>query len=491
MYDDRVPNTNDSDSDRAGGAPPAPAPVYPPPAGPSTVGSPHATPGSPPAVPTAAIPQTPPSTWLPPSGGPGTVTPAAPPSVPSAFEPAAGARYGAAPPVTPPPMPPAGAPTPLGGLPPSGGIASAGQAKTFSLRGLLAAALIGALVASGVSALIYTSLDRSDETVASTAAAGTRASRPSRTLGSGSLDIQALLDKVGPSVVAIKTDLISSGESAGSGIVIDTKGTILTNAHVIEGATSMKVLFNDGASHAAKLVGSIPARDIALIRVTDSIATEAADLGLSADLQVGDDVVAIGNALNLGSDPSVTKGIVSALDRTLDAEGVQLDQLIQTDAAINPGNSGGPLVNAAGQVVGMNTAIIQNSQSVGFSLSIDSLKPLIEDILAGKGTIDADSAFLGVVTTNVSDQPAAILRRFGIDLDKGAFVTEVQSGSAADEAGLQAGDVITKIDGKAIDSNQDVGTAIRSKKPGDEITLDIFRDGSDTSSKATLQRRGG
>ena len=119
------------------------------------------------------------------------------------------------------------------------------------------------------------------------------------------------------------------------------------------------------------------------------------------------------------------------------------------------------------------------------------LIPLIEDILAGKGTIDADSAFLGVVTTNVSDQPAAILRRFGIDLDKGAFVTEVQSGSAADEAGLQAGDVITKIDGKAIDSNQDVGTAIRSKKPGDEITLDIFRDGSDTSSKATLQRRGG
>ena len=141
----------------------------------------------------------------------------------------------------------------------------------------------------------------------------------------------------------------------------------------------------DGSEHAATLVGASPDDDIAIIQVQDVDDLVPAELGSSDDLQVGDEVIAIGNALNLGGEPSVTRGIVSAKDRDLTAEGVDLEDLIQTDAAINPGNSGGPLVNAAGQVVGMNTAIVADAQNIGFAIAIDAARPIIEDLKAGEG----------------------------------------------------------------------------------------------------------
>ena len=215
-----------------------------------------------------------------------------------------------------------------------------------------------------------------------------------------------------------------------------------------------------------------------------------AELGSSDVLQVGDEVIAIGNALNLGGGPTVTRGIVSAKDRDLSAEGVSLQGLIQTDAAINPGNSGGPLVNSAGQVVGVNTAILPDAQNLGFSIAIDHARPIIERIEAGDGQVTPDQAFLGVSSSEVADLTPDVRSRFAIEVDEGAFVTEVVPSSAADRAGLQPGDVIVKIDGTAVKAATDVRAMILDKKPGDTVSITIVRAGATKTLKATLARRG-
>ena len=351
-------------------------------------------------------------------------------------------------------------------------------------------ALVGAVVASLVAGVLFVALGRGERLVVTS----TPSSRPSNTIAGASLDIQSLLAKVRPSVVSIETDTQvgrSLAESAGSGIVLDTEGLVLTNAHVINGASSIRVAFADGSTRDAQLVGSFPDDDVALVRAMADTPTVPADLGSSDELQVGDDVVAIGNALNLGAQPSVTKGIVSAKDRSIGAQGIQLDNLIQTDAAINPGNSGGPLVNAAGQVVGVNTAIIQDSQNVGFSLAIDSVMPLVDEIKAGRGDVDGDSAFLGVSSTDIDEQPADVLTQAQVDVTEGAFVVSVQPGTAAADAGLEEGDVIVAIDGTAVASKDDVGSAIRTKDPGDQVDITVLRQGERTTLRATLGRRGG
>jgi S1-C subfamily serine protease len=205
---------------------------------------------------------------------------------------------------------------------------------------------------------------------------------------------------------------------------------------------------------------------------------------------VGDEVVAIGNALGLGGRPTVTRGIVSAKDRTVEAPGLELTNLIQTDAAINPGNSGGPLLNALGQVVGVNTAIIEGSQSVGFAISIDSIKPSIESILDGEG-INQDTAFLGVATVGVAEVQDAVLDQFRVERADGAFVQEVTPDSAAETAGLRAGDVIVAIEGQTVTSSADVASIVRSRTPGDEISVTYERLGESGSTTARLCRQTG
>jgi putative serine protease PepD len=302
------------------------------------------------------------------------------------------------------------------------------------------------------------------------------------------------VDKVQPSVVAIETSQTTSRgvfEGAGSGIVLSADGLVLTNAHVIAGLGDITVVLADGTERAATLVGASPDDDLAVIQVEGVDDLVPADLGSSDDLQVGDEVIAIGNALNLGGEPTVTRGIVSAKDRDLEAQGVRLEGLIQTDAAINPGNSGGPLVNAAGQVVGMNTAIVADAQNLGFSIAIDRAQPIIEQLQAGNGAVNPNQAFLGVSTTDVGDLADAVRDRFGIEGDEGAFVTEVVPGSGADEGGLQVGDVILEIEGDAIQEPADVRDAVLGHEPGDEVTLRVFRDGEEQTIEVTLGRRGG
>jgi S1-C subfamily serine protease len=357
--------------------------------------------------------------------------------------------------------------------------------RRAAFLGAVAGALVAALVATGVTVAL------DDD------AASNQVDRPvitPVTTREGTLDIQAILAKVQPSVVAVETKSTSdlgSFEGAGSGIVLSKDGLVLTNSHVIGSIGDITVVLPDGSRHAATLVGQSPDDDIAVIQVQElDDDLVPAELGSSDDLQVGDEVIAIGNALNLGGDPTVTRGIVSAMDRDLSAEGVTLEGLIQTDAAINPGNSGGPLVNAAGQVVGMNTAIVADAQNLGFSIAIDVARPVVEALENGEGQVTPDQAFLGVSSTDVSELSDDVRANFEIDVDEGAFVTEVVSGSAADDAGLEEGDVIVEIDGDDVSESSQVREHILDKEPGDEVEITVVRRGDEKTVTATLGERG-
>lgn len=353
----------------------------------------------------------------------------------------------------------------------------------------VAGGLAGALVSALVATLLVLGLTGDD---ANPLGAPAAPASPPVTTAEGALDIHGILSMVQPSVVAIEASQTTTRgvfEGAGSGIVLSEDGLVLTNAHVIGGSSEITVVLFDGTRHPARLVGSFPADDLALIQI-DAENLVPATLGSSDALRVGDEVIAIGNALNLGGPPTVTRGIVSAKDRDLEAEGMRLEGLIQTDAAINPGNSGGALVNAAGEVVGVPTAILRDAQNLGFAIPIDLARPLIEELRAGGGTITPNTAFLGITSMDVSGITPVVRDRFGIDLEEGAFVTEIVPDSAADQAGIEPGDVIVEIDGRAIRGSTDVAEAVRAREPGDEVEIVVVRAGSELTLHATLGRRG-
>ncbi|HEU5149212.1 MAG TPA: trypsin-like peptidase domain-containing protein [Iamia sp.] len=372
------------------------------------------------------------------------------------------------------------APTPA---PPAG---DRGSRLMSAVVGGLVGAVVAALVASGL--VLATDDDPTVEASPTTEAGG------GADMGVGeSLDIQQILEIAQPTVVSINTSS-SQGEGAGSGFVYDaTEGFILTNAHVIEGADEISVTFFDGSAMGAELVGAFPEDDVAMLRVEGLDDLVAADLGSSDALRVGDDVVAIGNALGLGGKPTVTTGIVSAVNRTISDGQSTLANLIQTDAAINPGNSGGPLVNSRGQVVGINTAKIPDASNIGFALAIDNLLPLIEDLRDGNGDITADTPFLGVATQALAaaDLPPELLEQFGITEQAGLIVTQVTAGSGADEAGIEMGDVIREVDGEVTNANEDLSAIIRAKAIGDTVLVSYERMGEPDEVEVTLGRRGG
>jgi S1-C subfamily serine protease len=362
-------------------------------------------------------------------------------------------------------------------------------------------AVVGAVVATGVSAaLLGTDDDSSGDETSTTDSLGDPASTGSLGAPYDSTDIHAILDKVQESVVTITTTgegFSGLQEGAGTGVILSDDGLILTNAHVIGDLNEIEVKLFDGSEHSASLVGSSPDDDLAVIRIEDAEDLVPAELGESADLTVGDPVIAIGNALNLGGEPTVTQGIVSAQDRSisgpdpLTGRTVQLENLIQTDAAINPGNSGGPLVNADGQVVGINTAIISDSQNIGFAIAIDPVRSLVDDLRSGEGEITPDMAFLGVSTQSVEDLLPELVDQFGITADTGAMVAEVTADSAADEAGFQEGDVVLAADGESIEQSIDLVEFVREHQPDDEVTFTIERQGEEETLNATLGERGG
>jgi putative serine protease PepD len=420
---------------------------------------------------------------------------------PTAGPPTAGWRpfpapAGFPPPLPAPPGPPTGAtaigdpvapgspPAPTDGLPPEPAPAQVprplGAVKVAVLVGILSA-VVAALVTSAVFL-----------------AAGARpGDRTAATAPAAALDIHALLAKAQPSVVSIRLRTTTTNGvvgGAGTGMIISPDGLVLTNAHVVSGADSgtMKVTLADGSEHDASVVGSLADDDVALVKLANVSGLTPATLGHSGDLRVGDAVVAIGNALDLGGTPTVTSGIVSAVDRSLqDGGGRTFDHLIQTDAAINPGNSGGPLLDASGAVVGINTAVLREDgqvQNIGFAIAIDTVVPLIQQIEQGKGAA-SDQPFLGVITRSVAEAGPAELDRDGVTAKQGALVEGITPHSSASDAQLQEGDVITAVDGSPVANAADVGAAISHHRPGDEVTISYERKGQTFDATVKLRSR--
>ncbi|MGB8859194.1 MAG: trypsin-like peptidase domain-containing protein [Ilumatobacteraceae bacterium] len=323
---------------------------------------------------------------------------------------------------------------------------------------------------------------------------GTQVSYVATGAGSGNsasaanTDLHQLLAKAEPAVAAIE---VASGSgtdvtpvAAGSGVVISADGLMLTNAHVVQVTDQLgnelpdpvfTVKMFDGTVRAAKVLGASADYDVALLQLDDTTNLHPLVLADTSTLRVGDDVVAIGNALDLGDAPTVTTGIVSALDRTLqESSSTSLHGLIQTDAAINHGNSGGALVNMNGELIGINSAGIPDAQNVGFAISVDTIKPLLDDLKLGK-TVQASP--IGYIGVTVAETP------FGVT------VTTVQDGTPAAKVGIKAGDIITTVAGSTVATGNQLSTVLRGTTPGSTVTVLVERDGKSISFDVTLAAR--
>lgn len=301
-------------------------------------------------------------------------------------------------------------------------------------------------------------------------------------------DLHDLLAATQPAVTAIELGERTNGSvtsvAAGSGVIISDDGLMLTNAHVVNAPDSqgntisnpvITVKMFDGTVRSAKVLGTSADYDIALLRLDDTTNLQPLTLADASKFRVGDRVVAIGNALDLGDAPTVSTGIVSALDRTLQvSDTVTLHGLIQTDAAINHGNSGGALVDTSGRLIGINSAGIPNAQNVGFAISVATIAPILDDLKAGRPITVAPIGYIGVSLAQTPD---------------GITVEQVQPNTPADAAGILEGDIIQSVDGTPTSTTDQLSTVLRGLKPGTKVTIVVVRDGSPTSIELTLAAR--
>jgi S1-C subfamily serine protease len=323
--------------------------------------------------------------------------------------------------------------------------------------------------------------------------------------------VHRIYSKVGPGVAFVQAKVSSSatsilggpqqGTATGSGFALDKSGDILTNAHVVEGATSKDVTVRFGKQDpvSARIVGRDPSTDLAVLRIDPSKTNIIPlRLGDSSKVQVGDPAIAIGNPFGLEN--TVTTGIISAIQRSIDSpNGFSIDHVIQTDASINPGNSGGPLLDGRGRVIGINAQIAtggsNGSVGIGFAIPINTAKQVAPQ-LERSGKIQ--HAYIGVTTAPVTPQVAKDLK---LPVTHGAIVQDVSAGSPAEKAGIRAGktrtstglvaggDVIVDVAGRPVREPQDIATAIASKKPGDSIPIKLYRGGSLKTVNLTLAER--
>lgn len=320
--------------------------------------------------------------------------------------------------------------------------------------------------------------------------------------------ITAVVDKVGPAVVRIDSSRtvtsrvpeafnnplfrqffgdqvptepqkrVERGE--GSGFIISNNGQILTNAHVVDGSNTVKVTLKDGRSFQGKVMGVDPVTDVAVVKI-DASNLPTVPMGNSDQLKPGEWAIAIGNPLGL--DNTVTTGIISATGRSSSSVGIpdKRVQFIQTDAAINPGNSGGPLLNASGQVIGMNTAILQGAQGLGFAIPINTARRIASQLVA-KGKVQHPYLGVQMVTLtpelkkNINSDPNAGL---SVDEDQGILIAKVMPNSPAAKAGLRAGDVIQKINGQSVKDAEGVQTAVESSQVGNSLQVGVRRNQKD------------
>lgn len=384
--------------------------------------------------------------------------------------------------------------------------------KRSFLIPLLSALIGGGLVVAVVAAA--GDLGSSQKTVtivqqASTPVAPSNASQQ----GSG-LTPHQIYERDAPGVALVTSTIVKQTESpfslggeseqgtaTGSGFVINSNGTILTNYHVVENAVKVEVSFEHGKTVEAKVVGKDPSNDLAVLRIpTEGLTMHVLTLGNSSKAQVGDPVLAIGNPF--GYDRTLTTGVVSALQRQITSpNGFSIDNVLQTDAPINPGNSGGPLLNERGEVIGINSQIEtggsgDGSVGIGFSIPINTAKSELPQLEKG-GTVSG--AYLGVSTISVDGSLSAL----NLPVKSGAMVETVEAGTPAAKAGLRGGnleaqlgggkvavggDIIVGVDGKAISSAEDLSSLIGSKKPGDTISVEVMRaTGKGTYEKKTIK----
>jgi serine protease Do len=295
--------------------------------------------------------------------------------------------------------------------------------------------------------------------------------------------------EVGPTVVGISSKVKVKDqanrdvlvEELGSGVIFDVRGYIVTNNHVVEHSTELIVHFADGKTAKGIIVGRDPATDLAVVKV-DRTDLKAAQFGDSDSLMVAEPVIAIGNPLGLEFQGSVTAGVISALGRTLELEDRRF-KLIQTDAAINPGNSGGALVNADGQVIGINSAKIADSdvQGLGFAIPINTVKPILQ-ILIEKGKVER--SYLGV---NLIDQATAAGNGYNLNIKQGIYIDGVIKGSPADKAGIKKGDILVAIEGKSLMSIADLHEYLDAQPVGKSATVTIERRGRTISIAVKLE----
>jgi len=368
--------------------------------------------------------------------------------------------------------------------------------------GLLAAALVGGATGAGAGALVDDDEPATVREVVRQAPLGQ--GDAGNTASAGGMTPREIYRRDAPGVVFIRAEVVAQqqspfdifpterrGESTGTGFVIDEEGSILTNAHVVEGATSVRVRFSDERTVPAQIRGRDPSTDLALLRVEPrGLDLRPLELGSSDDVRVGDPTVAIGNPFGL--ERTLTTGVVSALQREIPSQDprYQIRDVIQTDAAINPGNSGGPLIDATGRVIGVNSAI-RSSQGggnvgIGFAVPIDTAREVIPQ-LRERGRVERP--YLGIQT---------------IATDEGALVQEVEPDSPAARAGIRpgtriertpegqavltGGDVIVAVEGRAVEEG-DVGAALSGRRPGEEVDLVVLRDGRRQTIRVRLGTR--
>ena len=312
-----------------------------------------------------------------------------------------------------------------------------------------------------------------------------------------SVAVRDVAQAVKPAVVQITNQQVQFDQSnepftvpagVGSGVIYDKQGHILTNNHVVEGAESLLISLPDGRAFEGKVVGADAQTDLAVVKV-DAANLPVAELGDSSKLQVGEWVVAIGNALGLPGGPTVTVGVVSALGRTVQepgADGAFLFDLVQTDAPINPGNSGGPLVNLNGQVIGINTLVAGQAelgvpaQGIGFAIGMSTAKPIADQLVRTGRVVHP---YMGIRYQPLNP---IIATQLGIQERYGVLIGEVTAGSPAAKAGLKVDDVVTQIDGQTLEGESALAEIINKHAPGDTITLTVIRDGQKTTVKLTL-----
>jgi S1-C subfamily serine protease len=327
-----------------------------------------------------------------------------------------------------------------------------------------------------------------------TAPAATSPPEAAPTRSGEALSTPEIVRLLSPSVVRVQTegarfDILGRPvptQGIGTGVIIDNEGHIVTNNHVVRLdarlAGRVVVTLSDDRTFTAEIVGTDPPSDLAVLKI-DATGFSPAKLGDVSRLEVGDDVVAIGFALDLPGGPTVTRGVVSAKERVIEESPYSISSAIQTDASINPGNSGGPLVDQYGQVVGITTAIIGQAQNIGFAISIDLAEPLVQEIIE-RGFVSR--GYLGISVVDVTPSVAV---SFNLPVDSGIGVANVEPGSPADEAGLLVNDIIVRIGDVDITNSGDLLQALTKFRAGDSVAVAFYRDSQRQEQEVTLTDR--